>query len=82
MNDYNELLQRENKDPTGEYSFSFSTKQQSLINALKANENNADKVYKGIKDGTIDLKQYEPPKSPKPAAAGGGKGKGGGKKKK
>ena len=83
MNDYNEKLQIENKDPTGEYSFSFSIKQQSLINALKANGNNTDKVYKGIKDGTIDLKQYEPPKSPKSASAGGAKGgKGGGKKKK
>ncbi len=57
MNDYNELLQRENKDPTGEYSFTFTGTQESLIKALKANGNDAQVVFEGIKDKSINLKQ-------------------------
>ena len=84
MNDYNELLQRENKDPTGEYSFSFTKTQENLIKALKANGNDAQFVFEGIKDKSIDLKDYETPKPPvlKPAGGGGAKSGKGGKKKK
>ncbi len=53
MNDYNELLQRENKDPSGEYSFSFTKTQENLIRALKANGNDAQVVFDGIKDKSI-----------------------------
>lgn len=82
MNDYNEKLQRENKDPTGEYSFTFSTKQQSLINALKANGNDAQVVFQGIKDGSIDLKDYEPSKATTTSKSTGVAKSGKGKKKK
>ena len=85
MNDYNELLQRENKDPTGEFSFSFTGTQENLIKALKANGNDAQVVFEGIKDKSIKLKDYETPKPPvsKPAGGGGAKsGKGGKKNKK
>ena len=83
MNDYNELLQRDNKDPTGEYSFTFTGTQENLIKALKANGNDAQVVFEGIKDKSINLKDYETPKPPKPPAGGGGakSGKGGKKKK-
>ncbi len=83
MNDYNELLQRENKDPTGEYSFTFTGTQENLIKALKANGNNAQVVFEGIKDKSINLKDYETPKPPvsKPPAGGAKSGKGGKKKK-
>ena len=73
MNDYNEQLQKEGKDPTGEYSFTFTGKQQSLINALKANGNDAQKVYEGIIKKTIKLEDFEP---------SGGAKSGKGKKKK
>jgi hypothetical protein len=83
MNDYNEKLQTENKDPTGEYSFTFTGTQENLIKALKANGNDAQVVFEGIKDKSINLKDYETPKPPKPPAGGGGakSGKGGKKKK-
>ena len=93
MNDYNELLQRENKDPSGEYSFSFTKTQENLIRALKANGNDAQVVFEGIKDKSIELKDYEPkppvskppvskPPVSKPAGGGGAKSGKGGKKKK
>ena len=84
MNDYNELLQRENKDTTGQYSFSFTKTQENLIRALKANGNDAQVVFEGIKDKSIDLKDYEPkpPVSKPPAGGGGAKSGKGGKKKK
>ena len=85
MNDYNEKLQTENKDPSGEYSFTFTGTQESLIKALKANGNDAQVVFEGIKDKSINLKDYQTPKPPvsKPPAGGGGakSGKGGKKKK-
>ena len=88
MNDYNELLQRENKDTTGQYSFSFTKTQENLIRALKANGNDAQVVFEGIKDKSIELKDYEPkppvskPPVSKPAGGGGAKSGKGGKKKK
>ncbi len=84
MNDYNELLQRENKDTTGQYSFSFTKTQENLIRALKANGNDAQVVFEGIKDKSINLKDYQTPKPPvsKPVGGGGAKSGKGGKKKK
>ncbi len=85
MNDYNEKLQTENKDPSGEYSFSFTGTQESLIKALKANGNDAQVVFEGIKDKSINLKDYQTPKPPvsKPVGGGGAKsGKVGKKNKK
>jgi hypothetical protein len=88
MNDYNELLQRENKDTTGQYSFSFTKTQENLIRALKANGNDAQVVFEGIKDKSIELKDYEPkppvskPPVSKPAGGGGAKSGKGGKNKK
>jgi len=85
MNDYNEKLQTENKDPSGEYSFTFTGTQESLIKALKANGNDAQVVFEGIKDKSINLKDYQTPKPPvsKPVGGGGAKsGKVGKKNKK